>query len=182
MGNRAPVLLWRGADWVEASGGNRWGQKVDGVVIRRAVEADLAELLGMVQALTRHHADEPRVTLETLERDVLGAVPWFHVLVAEGAAGLLGYAALLPLARLGYGERGMDLHHLFVTEAARRGGVGAALLQAAEDFGIGLGCTYLIIGTHPDNWSAQQYYQHRGYHPMGNTSVRFMRRLAVVEG
>ena len=146
------------------------------VVIRRAEVADLAGLLAMVQALTRHHAEEPRVTLATLERDVFGVVPWFQVLVAE-MDGLVGYAALLPLARLGYGERGMDLHHLFVGDGARRSGVGAALLRGAEDLARGLGCGYLIIGTHPGNWAAQAYYSRMGYGRMGNTSVRFTRRL-----
>lgn len=155
---------------------------MDGLVIRRAEVADLAGLLAIVQALTRHHADEPRVTLDTLARDVFGAVTWFQVLVAEAAGALVGYAALLPLARLGYGERGMDLHHLFVAEAARRGGVGSALLRAAEEMAESLGCTYLIIGTHPGNGPAQEYYQRRGYHPMGNTSVRFTRRLGLAEG
>lgn len=155
---------------------------MDGVVIRRAVTADLAGLLAMVQALTRYHADEPRVTIATLERDVFGPSPWFQVLVAEAAGGLLGYAALLPLARLGYGERGMDLHHLFVAEGARRQGVGSALLRAAEALAAELGCVYLIIGTHPGNWAAQEYYQRLGYGRMGNTSVRFTRRLGGAAG
>ncbi len=106
-----------------------------------------------------------------------GAGPWFHVLVAENAGELVGYAALLPLARLGCGERGLDLHHLFVAESARRLGIGTALVRAAEDMARGLGCSYLIIGTHPGNWAAQEYYQRLGYGPMPNTAVRFTRRL-----
>ena len=176
---------------------------MEDLLIRPAVEADLPALLALVQALTRHHADAPRVTLATLKRDVFGAAPWFQVLVAEagavagaaavagaeagaeaetGAARLVGYAALLPLARLGYGERGMDLHHLFVVEAAQRGGVGQALVRASEALARGLGCSYLIIGTHPGNRAAQEYYQRIGYDPIGTTSVRFTRRLGVVEG
>ena len=152
------------------------------VVIRRALEADLPDLLAMVQALTRHHADAPRVTLAALRRDVFGVSPWFQTLVATRAGGVVGYAALLPLARLGYGERGMDLHHLFVVEAARRAGVGSALVRAAEDLALGLGCGYLIIGTHPGNRAAQEYYQRMGYDPMGNTSMRFTKTLGLAGG
>lgn len=146
-------------------------------MIRRAKRRDLAGILAMVEALTRHHDDVPRLTPETLERDLFGLPPWFHVLVAEGAAGLQGYAALLPLARLGYGERGMDLHHLFVVENARGRGIGAALVRAAEEMARGFGCGYLIIGTHPDNRAAQDYYRRLGYGPMPNVAVRFTRRL-----
>lgn len=145
--------------------------------IRAAVEADQAELLLLVQALTRHHADEPKITAEALARDVFGAEPWFRVLVAEGEAGLLGYAATLPLARLGYGVRGMDLHHLFVVEAARGTGVGRALVAACEVLAQGLGCSYLIIGTHPDNHAAHACYRALGYAQMPRTSIRFSKDL-----
>jgi GNAT superfamily N-acetyltransferase len=147
------------------------------VAIRKAVAADAAGVLALIEALTRYHDDLPRLTLAAVERDFFGAPPWFHGLVAEAAGALVGYAALLPLARLGYGERGMDLHHLFVVEAARRAGIGTALLRASEGLARDLGCTYLIIGTHPGNWAAQEYYQRQGYETMPSTAVRFTRRL-----
>ncbi|MGV8987847.1 MAG: GNAT family N-acetyltransferase [Cypionkella sp.] len=149
----------------------------DAVKIRRAAQADLPALLGMVEALTLYHSDAPRLTLETLTRDIFGAQPWFHVLVADAGAELLGYAATLPLARLGYGERGMDLHHLFVVEPARGHGIGTALVRACEAMARDMGCVYLIIGTHPGNRAAQAYYQKLGYGQMPATSVRFTRRL-----
>lgn len=158
-------LAWQGG----------WG--VADCVIRRAEPGDLPMLLALVEGLTRHHADEPRLTAETLARDVFGSVPWFHVLVAVRGAQVLGYAALLPLARLGYGERGLDLHHLYVAEPSRRLGFGTALVRACEDLARDLGCGYLIIGTHPGNWAAQEYYKRLGYDPMPNTAVRFTRRL-----
>ena len=147
------------------------------VIIRRAEPADLVTLLRLVEALTRHHDDVPRLTRDSLERDVLGPAPWFHVLVAARGAEVLGYAALLPLARLGYGERGLDLHHLFVAEAERRRGTGTALVRASEDLSRDLGCNYVIIGTHPGNWAAQEYYQRLGFDRMANSAVRFTRSL-----
>ena len=69
------------------------------------------------------------------------------------------------------------MHHLFVVEAARRQGLGSGLVRAAEDHGRALGCSYLIIGTHPGNWAAQEYYQRLGYATIPNTAVRFTRRL-----
>lgn len=150
---------------------------VAGVTVRKVAPQDLAVLLTMVEALTRHHEDVPRLTAESLARDVLGAAPWFQVLVAEADGQLAGYAAALPLARLGYGERGLDLHHLFVAEALRGRGIGSALVRACEDLARGLGCGYVIIGTHPGNYAAQACYQSLGYAQMPNTAVRFTRRL-----
>ena len=144
----------------------------------RAVErGDLAALLAMVVALTQHHGDVARVTFESLERDFLGPAAWYHGLVAVQDAKVVGYAAALPLGRLGYGARGLDLHHLFVIPDARRLGVGRALVRAVEDLGRNLGCSYVIIGTHPDNVAAQAYYQHLGYGPHASTGKRFTKPL-----
>lgn len=150
---------------------------VDVVTIRPALPSDLSAIMIMVEALTRHHNDVPRLTLETLERDLFGAVTWFHVLVAECRGDLVGYAALLPLARLGHGERGMDLHHLFVTKPARHLGTGTLLVRAAEQMARECGCSYVIIGTHPENAAAQDFYVARRYHSISNTSKRFQRNL-----
>jgi GNAT superfamily N-acetyltransferase len=144
----------------------------------RAVErGDLAALLALVVALTQHHGDVARVTVEILERDFLGARAWYHGLVAVQDAKVVGYAAALPLGRLGYGARGLDLHHLFVFPDSRMSGVGRALVRGVEDLGRNLGCSYVIIGTHPDNLAAQAYYQHLGYGPHASTGKRFTKAL-----
>lgn len=144
--------------------------------IRRAVPGDLDGLLPLVQGLARHHGDTPAVTADSLRRDLFGPVPWFHVLVAEDG-GLSGYAALLPLARLQQGTRGLDLHHLFVAEAARGQGIGRALLAACEDLGRAMDCSYLIIGTHADNHEAHGFYERQGYRPIPNPARRFLKDL-----
>jgi len=147
------------------------------VQIRAVERGDGAALLGMVEALTRHHADVPRVSLASLERDVLGPSAWYHTLVAVLGDALVGYAAALPLGRLGYGARGLDLHHLFVRPEARGLGIGRALVRGVEDLGRDLGCRYVIIGTHPDNLIAQAYYRHLGYAPHASTAQRFTKAI-----
>ena len=149
----------------------------DGVCIRAVEQGDLAALLAMVVALTEHHRDVARVTLESLKRDFFGPVAWYHGLVAVQDGTVVGYAAALPLGRLGYDARGLDLHHLFVIPEARHLGVGRALVQGVEDLGRNLGCSYVIIGTHPDNVAAQDYYQHLGYGPHASTGKRFAKPL-----
>ena len=149
----------------------------EGLRIRAVERGDLAVLLAMVVALTQHHDDTARVTIESLEQDFFGPVVWYHGLVAMQGAEVVGYAAALPLGRLGYGERGLDLHHVYVQPALRRLGVGRALVSGVEELGRDLGCSYVIIGTHPDNVAAQAYYQHLGFGPHASTGKRFTKPL-----
>jgi GNAT superfamily N-acetyltransferase len=129
---------------------------------------DIPAICRMIKALATHHGDTATVTATTLRRDVFGAIPWFHLLVAKTPAGLQGYAALLPLGQLQYAKREMDLHHLFVTPAARGQGIGRALIAAAIAHARTLGCTSLRVGTAPDNLRAQAFYLDFGFTPSTN--------------
>lgn len=51
--------------------------------IRRATPADLPALLAMIEALARHHGDEPRASLSGLKQDLFEPEPWATVLVAD---------------------------------------------------------------------------------------------------
>ena len=132
-------------------------------VVRVARPEDLPAVLALVQGLARHHGDTPLVTMQSLQRDLFGPVPWFHTLVAEEDAHLLGYATLLPLARLHIGQRGMDLHHLYVDQPARARGIGQALVSAARKHARDLGCSYFTVGTSVDNHAAHQFYLRAGF-------------------
>lgn len=149
------------------------------VQIRALEQSDLTALLAMVVALTKHHGDEARLTPESLARDFFGPVAWYHGLVAVRGPDVVGYAATLPLGRLGDGARGLELHHLFVEPTARHQGVGRQLVRAVETLGRNLGCTYVMIGTHPDNHAAQGYYQHLGYAPHASLAKRFSKRMDI---
>ena len=150
-------------------------------IIRPAALPDLPALLVLVEALTRHHGDEPRATLDSLARDFFGAEPWFRVLVAELGGLVVGYAALLPRARLGFGQRGLDLHHLFVARGCRGRAIGAALVAASVDLAKESGCDYMVVGTHADNAAAQAYYPRLGFQlDSGTGGVRFYKVLKLV--
>lgn len=143
------------------------------ITVRPVTEGDLPALLGLVTALAHHHGDTPLATIETLWRDFLGDPRWMHGLVAEVGGEVVGYAALLPLARLHLGQRGMDLHHLFVAEGHRNHGIGRALVQAALDHARGLSCDYLTVTAHPANREAQAFYPKLGFFPSPRAGVRF---------
>lgn len=140
--------------------------------IRPVTEADLPEVLRMVHALAAHHNDRAQATLDDLRRDVLGAHPWIHLLVAQG----VGYAALSPLAQLQFGVRGMDMHHLFGDSHARGRGIGHALISASLELTRGLGCRYMTVGTHPDNLAAQAVYRAVGFEQIDGAGPRFRKK------
>ncbi len=144
--------------------------------IRDMRPGDLPEVLGMVEALARHHGDAPGATLASLRADLCGARRWgFGLVAVEG--GPAGYAILTRLVQVQFGRRGMDLHHLFVQPGWRGQGVGALLLRAAEAKAAGLGALWVTVSTHPENHAAQGFYRAQGYDPMTSPAPRFVRRL-----
>jgi GNAT superfamily N-acetyltransferase len=146
-------------------------------LIRKARETDLAAVLEMVGQLARHHGDEPHASLAGLERDLFGPAPWVTALVADRGTSLLGYAILCRMYRAQFGERGVDLHHLFVVERARNSGVGRRLVEAALDEARRWGCTFLAVGTHPENFRAQRFFEKLGFERAPQGGPRF--RTAV---
>ena len=147
------------------------------IELRDAVQADVPRLLSMVRALAIHHDDIPEVSTEALERDVFGERSWIYVVVAEVEGKVVGYAALCPLIQLQAGVRGIDMHHLFVEKKFRGLGIGRQLTEASMQKARDLSCAYMMVGTHPDNSSAQAFYlacgfdQRHGSHPRFRISV-----------
>lgn len=143
-------------------------------VLVRPVEAgDLGLVADMVRALSQLHGDVPRVSEATLARDALGDDPWVWVYLAEVAGVGAGYMALTRLAWLHYGDRGMEVYHLFVRPEFRGQGVGQALIAAAKDLARAAGCVELKVGTHPDNDAAQDYYLSQGFVRQEVVGARF---------
>lgn len=141
--------------------------------MRAAGAGDLQAVADMVSRLAEHHGDVATVTVSQLERDLLGPQPWVCVLVAEEAEAFVGYAALCPLSKLQFGQRGMDLQHLYVAREARRRGVARALIEASVGHAQMLGCSYMSVGTHPDNVVAQGIYAAMGFDQLDPPGPRF---------
>ena len=143
------------------------------LIIRPARRADLPDVLAMVQALARHHGDTPTATVDTLARDLFGRNRWVRGIVACLGPDLMGYALLAPLLRAQFGQRGMDMHHLFVADRARGQGIGRALIDAARKTAQATGASYLSVGTHPDNQAAARVYLACDFVPVPLAGTRF---------
>lgn len=85
------------------------------------------------------------------------------VFVAYDQTGGLGFTQLYPSFSSVSMRRLWILNDLFVAEAARGLGVGAALLERARVFGVATGAKELALSTAITNVTAQQLYERSGY-------------------
>jgi len=143
------------------------------ISIRPIAFADLSGVLEMIQALSAFHDGVAEVTFDQLQRDAMGAHPWVQILAADDGTQLVGYAALLPKAKLQHGQRGIDVHHLFVAKGKRSMGIGQLLLNTSKAEALAKDCNTLFIGTDPDNTKAQRIYQEYGFTPMKGDPSQF---------
>lgn len=145
--------------------------------IRPMAPRDVPAVLDMIAALAAFHEDIAEIDEATLTMMAFGPLPCLKVLVAEGDAGLVGYAALMPTARLHFGKVGLEMHHLFVKPRVRGTGLGRALIDASRAEAVRRGCNYISVGTHPDNRAAGEFYEKRGFERRMMHAPRF--RLSV---
>lgn len=148
-------------------------------VVRPMRPDDQVAVYGMVHALAAHHGDEATLSQAQLEHLTTGSCPWITVLVATLAESPVGFAALCPLIKLHYGQKGMDLHHLYVAGPHRGRGIGRALVDAALDECDRQGCHYLMIGTDPKNIAAQQAYTAMGFDAANAPGPRFKKVIGA---
>ncbi|MBO9097755.1 MULTISPECIES: GNAT family N-acetyltransferase [Rhizobium] len=147
------------------------------LTIRAARREDLPDLNAMITLLAAHHGDAAATTPEQLERDLFGPLPWITALVADSAEGLLGYAILVPLYRAQEGQRGMDLHHLFVRDGHRGHGIGQHLVDRARETARKAGCRYLSVSAATGNVAAHRFYEQLDFTPRPVTGMRYLQAL-----
>lgn len=136
----------------------------DGVEIRLARESEVDELLPLMRAYCDFYGFDPadeglRDLLTTLTRDPeQGAV--FIARAADGAA--VGLATMDWRWSASRGARMGHLEDLFVSPAARGGGIADALIGACADLCRQRGAPALDWLTKPDNERAQAVYRRVG--------------------
>ena len=104
------------------------------VSVRFATQADVPTILDFIRQLAafEREPDTVKTTEADLLRDGFGARPRFETLIAEvaGESGPapVGFALFFPTYSTWEGRPSLYLEDLFVSESARRHGVGRALL------------------------------------------------------
>ena len=132
--------------------------------VRRASLDDLDQVAPLFDAYRQFYEQTPDLALareflrERLARDESVI---FLALRSDGSA--IGFTQLYPCFSSARAKRIFILNDLFVDPAARRCGVGQALLQAAADFGRAEGALRLTLNTAHSNTSAQALYEAAGW-------------------
>lgn len=139
---------------------------------RRGDAAAMAPLIGELGYPSSAEQVEKR-----LER--LLALPGAVILVAAEGAGLLGVAAVQDLAVLHHDGNFAQLMLLVVAAAARRRGVGRALVEASERWARDRGCVRLLVATNLRRADAHAFYEELGFE---HTSRRYTKVLDVTGG
>lgn len=147
------------------------------VVIRRSSVRDLAEMGELGATLMRTHYDlDPLRFLEPGADDSGGYSSFLAsqldesgaaVFVAERQRRIVGYvyAAIEPLSWKDLrGECGF-VHDLLVSDAARGGGIGEALLDTAIEWLREQGMPRVVLGTAAQNDRARRLFERRGFRP-----------------
>ena len=125
------------------------------IEVRQAGVADLpflAPLFDAYRQFYRQPSDPERAKRFLLERlDHNQSV----IFIARTGGNAIGFTQLYPSYSSGAMARIFILNDLFVSPAARRHGVGAALLQAAAEYGRSAGAIRLVLSTEIANIAAQ---------------------------
>lgn len=131
--------------------------------VRQAIISDLDQLVPLFDAY-RHFYRQPG----DLERARLFLLDRFQqnqsvIFMAFENAEAAGFTQLYPSFSSGAMARIFILNDLFVSPAARRRGVGIALLRAAADYARGAGAIRLTLSTEVTNRTAQSLYEKTGW-------------------
>lgn len=148
------------------------------LTVRPAQWKDKTALLDMVHALAHNHGDAATLDVTTLVDLLKSEMPWMRLWVADVDGKAVGYAGLTGGMRLHFGQRTMDLHHLFVQPEHRGTGIGRALIDAAIQCAREHGCVRLTVGTQETNTKAQAAYVACGFTPVPMTGKRFSMEVA----
>jgi GNAT superfamily N-acetyltransferase len=133
------------------------------VRIRPARREDVASLAALGRALNEHQGEPlEHFDAAAILRDGFGAPPRFDVLVADDGGALVGYALFNEAYSTDHGVAGIYLCDLFVAGAARRRGVGRALVGAVARESRRRGGSFVWWASKPWNADAHAFYRALG--------------------
>jgi GNAT superfamily N-acetyltransferase len=135
-----------------------------GILIRKAISADAAQILAFIRALAVFERAPGAVTAteEGLIRDGFGPNPFFHCLIAERDGQPAGFAFYFFNYSTWMGRPGIYLEDLFVHPEFRGLGVGKALLKEVAAIAIENGCRRLQWEVLDWNTPAIDFYRAMG--------------------
>jgi GNAT superfamily N-acetyltransferase len=131
------------------------------LVIRKAARSDVPEVLTLVKELAAYEREPDAVvaTCGDFLRDGFGDAPAFHVLVAEEAGSVVGFAFYFFSYSTWVGRRCLYLEDLFVQPAHRGKGAGIALMKALAKEAVQNECRRFVWQVLDWNTPAIDFYE-----------------------
>ena len=134
-----------------------------GITIRQATEQDTARISIILGEVEAYYGGDNEPADETQVHVALFAEPAAAtVLLALDGTDLVGLASVSRLWPAAGADTSMYLKELFVSERARRRGVGAQLLDAVKEVSEEAGCSRLEWTGDTDNPAALSFYKKLG--------------------
>jgi GNAT superfamily N-acetyltransferase len=135
--------------------------------IRRATAQDaeaIGSLIAEFQAYLRSLGDPTQFAFGAAEylRDGFGRQPAFECSVAVADARVVGYLLHHPGYDTDYGQRLVYIVDLYVQEAARRRGIGRALMHHAVEVALAQSAQALLWSVHRHNLLGMHFYERLG--------------------
>lgn len=130
------------------------------LIVRQAVEADIPDLIVMVDELNAHE-NEPtgNMTLEKAMRDLIGPDAALGAFVAEVDRALIGFAFWLSAYETCEAARGGFVNDLYVRASHRGTGAGKALMQAVARASAAEGGEFLWLTGYRHNDVGRRFYK-----------------------
>jgi L-amino acid N-acyltransferase YncA len=139
----------------------------DGVTIRPMVNGDAAQVLAIYQAGLDSGEASFETSAPTWADFDAARLPSHRLVAADPASGkVLGWAAVSPVSDR-YAYEGVVEHSIYVAPAARRRGVGAALLRALIRSTAAAGIWTIQSGIFPENTASLRLHEKAGFRVVG---------------
>ncbi len=133
------------------------------VSVRRAEPSDAAAVAALAREL-REHLGDPlhHLTPERIAADGFGDDPEFTILLAVLDGSAVGYALFHDAYEPAFAAKGPYLCDLYVRQAARRNGIGRALVEAVAAEMVERGRRYVWWNSQRRNEDAHAFYARLG--------------------
>jgi L-amino acid N-acyltransferase YncA/DNA-binding HxlR family transcriptional regulator len=139
----------------------------DGVTIRPMVNGDAAQVLAIYQAGLDSGEASFEISAPSWADFDAARLPSHRLVAADPASGeVLGWAAVSPVSDR-YAYEGVVEHSIYVAPAARRRGVGAALLRALIRSTAAAGIWTIQSGIFPENTASLRLHEKAGFRVVG---------------
>jgi GNAT superfamily N-acetyltransferase len=137
------------------------------ITVRAALPEDVGTILRFVRELAvfERQPDAVKATEADLLRDGFGPQPRFEARIAELDGEPVGFALFFHNYSTWEGRAGLFLEDIYVTESARRHGVGRRLLEDLAALALARGCARFDLSVLQWN-PARRFYETLGFRHM----------------